>query len=261
MRKWSRRHNRWGPDERWSAWFGGGVVDALVETLDLHLQSPTDISGRYDPRPAVLGAVPWMTHPDVIDRLSHFEACIVTSKLEGRYRKKIADYAENASGFRKEALVELDDWGPRGADGLTEVIGPWTRLPLLSDPLGPVRVLGYRGDKTPILHAKLLLLGVVYWLEDHEFLTERLVFRPQRLWWGSANFTTFSQSHLEIGTLTDDPGLIEHAYRYLLDIIRLSEPFHSQTLWPTPDLAEAEWDDAAFEEYVAEHVPEAEEEN
>jgi hypothetical protein len=246
IKHWSQRNNRWGPDQRWSAWFGGGVVDALIETLDLHLNTPSEIGSRYAPKPAVLGAVPWMTHADVIDRLTYFEACVVIAKLESHHRRKIVEYANSGRPFPKQALGALDDWGSKTADGKPPLITPGAPYPAPSEPLGPVRVLGYRGDKQPILHTKLLVLGVTFWLENDEFPEERLWFRPQRVWWGSANLTTFSQSHLEMGTLSDDPDLVKHAFDYVVDLIRLSEPFDSVTFWPTPDLTEGTWDDEAF---------------
>lgn len=253
VRKWSQKHNRWGPDNQWSAWFGGGVVDALVEVLDLHLHSPLDVPSRYAPRPAVLGAVPWMTHEKVIDRLTHCQTCVIMTKPRpgAQLPPQIIRYAADGEGFPKHALHELDDWGPKLPGGHAPTIGPWTPYPLESEPLGPVRVVGYRGGgKAPLLHTKLLVLGVIYWLEDDEWLTERLTFRPQRVWWGSANFTRGAENHLEMGTLSDDPSLAEHAADYLVDLIRLSEPFHSESYWPTPELAAAGWDDAAFQEYT-----------
>lgn len=255
VRKWAKKHNRWGPDNQWSVWFGGGVVDALVETLDVHFYTPPQISRRYQPQPAVLGAVPWMTHEQVIDRLSHYRSCVVMAKPRpGKTLKdEIVAYARNGEPFPKEALYQLDDWGPISGDGGPPLITPGAPFPVESNPLGPVRVVGYRGDMTPILHTKLLLLGVIYWLEDDELTwTERLMFRPDRVWWGSANFTTFSGSHLEMGTLSDDPALLEHALDYLIDLIRLSEPFDSVSYWPTPDLAAGTWDDDAFAELAAE---------
>jgi transposase len=41
-----RAHPGWGPEGAWSAWFGGGVVDALVEVLDLHLDSSLNVRER-----------------------------------------------------------------------------------------------------------------------------------------------------------------------------------------------------------------------
>lgn len=196
-----------------------------------------------------------MTHEKVIDRLGHFQACVIMTKPRpgARLPSRIIRYATDGEGFPKEALYQLDDWGPKSPDGQAPAIGPWSRLPIESDPLGPVRVVGYRGNMVPLLHTKLLVLGVIYWLEDDEWTwTERLTFRPQRVWWGSANFTKGAESHLEMGTLSDDSALVEHAAEYMIDLIRLSEPFHSESYWPTPDIVAGDWDDDAFSEYAAE---------
>jgi hypothetical protein len=40
FRAWSRRSQSWGPDDRWSAAFGGDVLRALTDGLDGYLAGP-----------------------------------------------------------------------------------------------------------------------------------------------------------------------------------------------------------------------------
>jgi hypothetical protein len=45
---------------------------------------------------------------------------------------------------------------------------------------------------------------------------------------------------------------VEHTFGFVLDVIRLSEPFNTATDYPEPELVAAEWDEEAFREAVAE---------
>ena len=70
-------------------------------------------------------------------------------------------------------------------------------------------------------------------------------FEPKRAWLGSANWTKHASQHLEFGLWTTDAVLVERTYRFVLDVIRFSEPFDTATDHPEPELIAAEWDDAA----------------
>lgn len=72
------------------------------------------------------------------------------------------------------------------------------------------------------------------------------------MWWGSANWTPGSGSHLEMGVACDDDALVSHALDYLMDLVRLSEPLGSEEDEPTPGIVEVEFDHEAFRDYVAE---------
>ncbi|MGH4019058.1 MAG: hypothetical protein ACRDT0_07435 [Pseudonocardiaceae bacterium] len=44
---------------------------------------------------------------------------------------------------------------------------------------------------------------------------------------------------------------MEHTFQFLLDMLKFSEPFDTPSDHPHPELVDAEWDDAAFAEYLA----------
>lgn len=106
----------------------------------------------------------------------------------------------------------------------------------------------------PLVHAKLLVLGEAWGFDDDEGpdFGLRTGFKPMRAWFGSANWTTASAEHLEFGLWVDEPTLVDHAFRFLLDLLTFSEPLDTNSDQPSPELVDAEWDDDAFAEYMAE---------
>jgi hypothetical protein len=98
----------------------------------------------------------------------------------------------------------------------------------------------------PILHAKLLLLGVLTWQEDEEYGSgEFLRFKPERLWVGSANGTRSSRSSLEFGCWLEEWKLLESARRFLAEVLRHSEPFDPDSDDMAPELVDPDFDDVA----------------
>jgi hypothetical protein len=87
-----------------------------------------------------------------------------------------------------------------------------------------VRVLGHRGDREPLPHAKLLVLGELKHWHDPWGECSEPRFVPQTVWWGSANWTNWSQKHLEVGFVCDDPTLAQEATDFVADVIAFSEP-------------------------------------
>lgn|SRR5215467_494912 len=69
FREWSGPRS-WGPDSAWQTTFGGGVVADLAKGLRAH---PAAVDRRFsaiaEAYPVVLGCVPWLTSPDVVDAL------------------------------------------------------------------------------------------------------------------------------------------------------------------------------------------------
>ena len=68
------------------------------------------------------------------------------------------------------------------------------------------------------------------------------------MWWGSANWTQLSPSHLEVGFACDDPALVRDAADFVADVIAFSEPVDTTCVGPEPNLVPAEFDDAAMAE-------------
>jgi hypothetical protein len=74
------------------------------------------------------------------------------------------------------------------------------------------------------MHAKLALLGHLWWHDEGELGVEDVTgFAPRRLWISSANFTESSRRSLEFGYWTEDKALMEGAQRFLLRLIAASE--------------------------------------
>lgn len=249
----SGRERRWGPDERWGAWFGSGVLEGLVGLLDRFLATPIDIRPRWDPFCAALGCVAWLSHPDITARLAQMATCVVVDKPECASRWHRALH-ERGQPFPPQALPGFEHYAPRDADGQPVVVGPSGPWPPDETPgIGPVRVAGFRGDKwAPLLHPKMLVLGYVYWAAD-EFSRERMLFRPELVWWGSANWTRGAARHIEVGTYSDDADLLSGATDFLSEVVRLSEPLDTTSIFPEPEFAEVEFDAAAFIEYLDEY--------
>jgi hypothetical protein len=213
----------------------------------------------------VLGSSMWMDDPELLAALHACDnLCVVITKQTAKSLSKptaqgVKDLAASKGLFQK-AFPELHDFIPGGGKPLR--VGPGTPNWLDEEPedetggIGGVREVGFRrsGDHlVPIVHTKVLLLGQMWWHDEHPagFVDDLFGFRPERLWIGSANFTRSSREGLEMGLWTSDQRLMEAARQYLLALITLSEPLGEGPDELTRDLSPVEFDDAAFAEYVA----------
>jgi hypothetical protein len=114
--------------------------------------------------------------------------------------------------------------------GRPRVLGPFSEVPKLSVPT--FRSIGFRRSSehlVPILHTKMLLLGHLWWRDEHPagYVEDVVGFTPQRLWVGSANGTRSSRTSLEFGVWLTDPDLLRAARRFLAEVIRHSEDIDS----------------------------------
>jgi len=151
-------------------------------------------------------------------------------------------------------LPGFDEVGLVRPDGQRPIIGPSGMAGESLDELGPVRRAGWRGDRSaPLIHAKLLVLGNAWGYDNDEDGEWGLQFRfrPRRAWLGSANWTQGAAEHLEFGMWTDESQLVEHTFQFLLDMLKFSEPLDTANDHPYPELLDAEWDEVAFTEYLA----------
>lgn len=258
---WSGRTFPWGPDGRSRAWFGGEVVDRLVELLDEHAERVRDGPSHGAPQPAVLGCSPWLDNPEILDRLATRMACIVVAKAldrNGLPPAPLQRLADSGNAFPMRALPRLHDLAPLEAQGGPFVVGPHRMLPSEDLAVGPVRVVGYRPrskGRLPILHSKLLVLGELVWVDEHpsgQAIDERHFF-PWGAWFGSANLTGGSAKHLEMAVWVQDVEFCRLAIHYIGSLIAFSEPLGSETAGPEPDMTAVAWDDAAFADYLAEY--------
>jgi hypothetical protein len=123
-------------------------------------------------------------------------------------------------------------------------MGPYDRM---GDEYVPTfRTIGYRttgGSLVPILHAKLALLGHMWWHDEGPVGPEDIIgFEAKRLWISSANFTALSRRHLEFGLWTEDRALVEGAEDFHLKLMRSSEALDPESDVLDPDLAPIDFD-------------------
>lgn len=230
-------------------WFGGQVVDGLAQVIDEHVATE---AREREPMPAALGFVPWLTYAGIAERLARLPACCIVVDKGQQWLASALATAKN--GF-PPVLPGLRDRAPV-VDGQPVILGPSSPLPDYS--VGPVRTVGMTGgERKPLLHAKLLVLGRLAWLEyDTDVGTfEEYRFLPRSVWWGSANWTEQARSHLELGAWSDDPALVRAATEFLDDLITFSEPLGSVSPGPAPDLARLDYDDEAMREAMASDEP------
>lgn len=248
--KWSGRPRSWGASGEARAWFGGQVVDGLCTVLDEHLAA-TGV------RSAAIGCVPWLTSEAVVDRLAELNSlCVVIDKgaknRDAANRLMGEEYDEGGflNGFPNAAISGLAGIIPAN-NGERVVVGPCTPREVVEHVIDPVRILGWRDGKknNPIVHAKMLVLGEISWTTyDTPYgLDEGSArFTPQKVWWGSANWTEGSRSHLEVGFLSHDAELLDAATDFVADVIAFSEPLGSDCAGPEPNMLNYEVDDAAM---------------
>ncbi|MPZ26515.1 MAG: hypothetical protein GEV12_08665 [Micromonosporaceae bacterium] len=239
---------------------GSGVLDDLVAGINRHRN--TDWTSTYwrrlDPRAAAIGCVPWLTDAAVVDALLQLDqCCIVVDKQQPEYPavRRLAAEGRPLSSAYLEGFEEL---APSDENGNPVVIHPGSRFPMAVD-LGPVRVAGWQrapdGSKRPMLHAKMLVLGVTTYYEDDDemFAGDILKFHPKLTWMGSANWSYNTRNHIEFGMWSNDPDLVRHNHQYLLSLLTFSEPRGATSIGPEPELVSAVWDDEAFRDYFADH--------
>ena len=200
------------------------MIDGLLAVIDEHVAT---VSKRREPMPAALGCVPWLTDNGIAERLARLEACCVV--VDKGHQHLAAALGTASNGF-PNVLPRLRNLAPLGPDGKVPIIGPYT--PEITYTIGPVRAVGVSdGERSkPLLHAKLLVLGRLVWVEigpDEGPTMEELVLEPWSVWWGSANWIAGSRSHLELGVWSDDAKLAREATDFLDDLIAFSEPLVS----------------------------------
>jgi hypothetical protein len=253
------RFARWSTPRTWSGGSVsfGSVMEHLIEGLvDFAGQQPREDTFKRGTTPAVIGCVPWVNHERLTAALASMGACCIVMDKGAKDSGAASALHKNGRPIWAEHLPGFDEVGYIEPDGTRPMITPHGMQGRQVEALGPVRRAGYRGGKQlPLLHAKLLVLGESWWFDNDEEgpWGPQYGFRPQRAWHGSANWTSNAGSHLEFGNWIDDPDLVDHTFRFLLDVITFSEPFESTTARPQPELVDATWDDAAFQEYFDEY--------
>lgn len=200
-----------------AAFFGRDVLRGLVSGIDDFVNLRQERWRRFRAiGPALLGTAMWIDDPPLIESLTRLSgASVVITKqslaASSNKRRKLERLRElNAMtpGLPKKAFAELRGLLPK-VDGKPAVVGPSADVEEGYVPT--VRALGYRrsgGAQVPILHAKLALLGHLWWHDEGEYgqLDDYIGFSASRLWISSANFTAASRRSLEFGYWTEDRG-------------------------------------------------------
>lgn len=244
-----------GPEAGNAAFFGSDVLSGLVNGVDAFIQ------GRQ-PRwrrtfrslgPALLGSAMWIDDEDLIAKLGELSgASVIVSKQPRKQRDpaklgRLAALNDRTPGMPTRAFSELTDLAPK-TEGKPTLVGP--NSPMWDGFVPTIRTLGFRKGhlQVPIIHAKLALLGHLWWHDEDgsDAVADVTGFEARRLWISSANFTSASRRSLEFGYWTEDPALVQGAKRFLVRLMRSSEGLDPDVDAFNPDLVPVEFDDAAM---------------
>jgi len=205
--------------------------------------------------PVLLASAMWIDDDELIEKLMELSgACVVFTKQSRRPRKRqdlerLRTVNEQTPGLPMRAFPELGGLAPK-VDAQAAVIGPYDRMD--EGVVCTFRTLGYRRrqDFPPILHAKLALLGRLWWHDEDAlgYPEDVIGFTRQRLWISSANFTRSSRHNLEFGYWTEDAALLQGAESFLVSLMRDSEDVDPDADAPDPTLAPVAFDDDAIAE-------------
>jgi hypothetical protein len=247
-----------GPDGSLSGRFGTGVLDELIAGIDEFQEAVTGRPARHSLGAAMLGAFAWLDDSRLLERIASYPyACVTFTKQPRPFRPhkltRLQKVLDCGRGFPAAAFEGLETLMPLDDLGQPQIVGPYSPAP--NHMFRPLRTLGYRrvgGKLVPLLHAKLMLLGELTWMEDEEFgLGDITRFQPRKLWIGSANGTFSSRFNLEIGCWQTQPELLSSAQDFLAQILANSEDLDPAADTMEPELAEPVYDDAAMAEAAA----------
>jgi hypothetical protein len=241
------------------AYFGLDVLGGLVKGITDYQREHQQAGHFRTFGPALLGAFLWLDDPELIQVMADYPSlCVVVSKQPASTSKrrrnqqetfdKLREVCDSGKGFPAEACPELRGLAPR-ENGKPMVVGPYTSLPEIALPafrsIGPRKIGNHL---VPILHTKMVLLGNMWWHDEHPsgYPEDIIGFTPERLWLASANGTRSSRSNLEFGVWLTDPKLIATARRFLLEVISTSEDIDPANDQFEPELVPYEEDDAAM---------------
>jgi hypothetical protein len=248
-----------GPDGQ-RAYVGLDVLRGLIAGIDEALETHQQERSARKLGPVLIGVSPWLTDPELIRKLRDLSgACIVITKQGRRARdlEQLPDLHElnaNTAGLPVDAFPDLVQLAPH-LDDKPVTVGPYDRVGELVIPT--VRTLGFRRQASrsgyvPLMHAKLALLGELWWHDEDALgnVADVIGFRARRLWVSSANFTVSSRASLEYGFWTEDPALLEGMERFLLRLVVASEGLAGADE-PTPQFLPVDYDDEAMRETMA----------
>jgi hypothetical protein len=243
-----------GPEPGNNAFFGLDVLQGLVDGIDDFVN---EHQPRWQPRerslgPALLGSSVWIEDGGLIDKISDLYAACIVVKKQSPKPKGVAKLAtltalnKRTPGMPVQAFSALSGLPPQ-VDSTAVTVGPHDASPHEAS-IPTIRTLGFRqsgdNDSPPILHAKLALLGHLWWHDDRAVghVEDVVGFDARRLWISSANFTSSSRRNIEFGYWTEDPALIQGAERLLVRLMRSSEALDPDSDLFVPELVEVALD-------------------
>lgn len=233
------------------AYFGTDVNDGLVSGIERYVseRAPQYASGVR--HPILLGCSPWFTDVEILRALDLLSfACVVLSKrptdeAEQFVARKLRQRNTAGRGLPTRYFSEFSLMRPRG-DDQPIVLSPAEAWAPADYIIPMFRTVGQRatrhGEKSIYAHAKLALLGTGAWTDEgpEGSIGDYFVFRADRLWISSANFSKNSRRLLEVGLWTEDRALIDGARQFLLKLVLASEDLNAVSDAPIPDFAEAD---------------------
>ncbi|MFF3668522.1 hypothetical protein [Microtetraspora malaysiensis] len=249
-----------------AGYFGTDVLHGLIKGMDDFLANQDRLWSRSRSLgPALLGCVPWFDDPELLDRVTRFpSACVMVTKQEMRKRGRVGfeelkRHTDQGPGFPAQAFSALTDLASR-YEGDPPLLYPTSPEPPAVR-IQTFRSFGFRksgSTPVPILHAKLFLLGELWWHDEHPegFVADIVGFTPMRLWLGSANGTKSSRLSLEFGLWVDDRELLVHAQEFLIQLLRHSEGIDPDDDQFAPEFVPLDYDDETFWEYYRDLDPE-----
>jgi hypothetical protein len=255
-----------GTEEGNHAFFGRDVLRGLIAGIDdfIHERQPRWKQWSRTLGPVLLGSAGWINDRELIDKIGELAgASIVVTKLPrgARQLNNLQRVNARTRGLPAEAFWELAEVAPK-VDGEARVIGPYDN-PRWEGIVPTIRTIGFRQREgqdiprsPPLMHAKLALLGHLWWHDEgpEGHVDDVVGFTPHRLWISSANFTHGSRVHLEFGYWTEDKALLEGARQFLTTALRYSEGLDPASDVVDPDLVPVVMDDVAMQEVWAEYV-------
>lgn len=252
------------------AYFGLNVLQGLVDGIrDFTEVRQERWRRRYRSLgTALIASSMWIDDKELIDAIGRLAAASIIVTKQGRrpadLRKlePLDDLNDRTPGMPIRAFSALSGLAPT-VDGQPALIGPYDRP---DDTVVPtIRTLGWRktrNENVPIVHAKLALLGHLWWHDEDGLgmVTDVIGFSARRLWISSANFTRSSRHSLEFGFWTEEQSLLDGAERFLVQLMGSSEGVDPEYDAFRPDLAPYEFDDEAMAEAAADFDWDAEDE-
>jgi len=252
------------------AYFGLNVLQGLVDGIsDFTEVRQERWRRRYRSLgTALIASSMWIDDKELIDAIGRLAAASIIVTKQGRrpadLRKlePLDDLNDRTPGMPIRAFSALSGLAPT-VDGEPALIGPYDRP---DDTVVPtIRTLGWRktrNENVPIVHAKLALLGHLWWHDEDGLgmVTDVIGFSARRLWISSANFTRSSRHSLEFGFWTEEQSLLEGAERFLVQLMGSSEGVDPESDAFRPDLAPYEFDDEAMAGALADFDWESEDE-